>query len=56
MPDHVGDRLNRGLTVPGVLIVDDLAPIGVCIEELLLVEQCSAATEWKDIVFYIPMR
>jgi hypothetical protein len=56
MPSHVGDRLNSGLSIPGVLIVDDLAPIGLCIEELLIVEECSAAEEWKDVVFYIPMR
>jgi hypothetical protein len=54
MPSHVSDRLNGGLSIPGVLIVDDLAPIGICIEELLIIYECSLADEWKDIVFYIP--
>jgi len=56
MPSHVGVRLNSGLSIPGVLIVDDLAPIGRCIEELLILEECSETEEWKDVVFYIPMQ
>jgi uncharacterized protein DUF5615 len=56
MPSHVGVRLNSGLSIPGVFIVDDLAPIGVCIEELLIVHECSADDEWKNVVLYIPMR
>jgi hypothetical protein len=56
MPSHVADRLNSGLSIPGVFIIDDLAPIGACIEELLIVDGGSAADEWKDVVFYIPMK
>jgi hypothetical protein len=36
MPRHVRDLLQAGASFPGVFIVDDLAPIGVCIDDLLL--------------------
>jgi hypothetical protein len=56
MPRHVADRLNGGLSVPGVLIVDDNAPIGICTEELLIIEECSTADEWLNVVLYVPMK
>jgi hypothetical protein len=56
MPRHVTDRLNGGLSVPGVLIVDDLAPIGICIEELLIIDECSTADEWRNVILYVPMK
>jgi hypothetical protein len=56
MPRHVADRLNGGLSVPGVLIVDDRAPIGLCIEELLIIDACSTADEWHNIVLYVPIK
>ena len=56
MPRHVTDRLNGGLSVSGVLIVDDLASIGLCIEELLIIDECSTTEEWNNVVLYVPMK
>jgi hypothetical protein len=56
MPRHVTDRLSHGLSVPGVLIVDNLAPIGLCIEELLIIDECSTAEEWQNVILYVPMK
>lgn len=56
MPNHVRARLAAGFHVVGVFIVDDLAPIGRCIEDLLLVAECSVANEWQDQVRYLPFR
>jgi hypothetical protein len=56
MPKHVRDRLAAGSHVPGVFIVDDLAPIGKCIEDVLLVADCSEQAEWRDTVHYLPFR
>src|SRR2546422_11041221 len=47
MPNHVRHRLTAGGHVPGVFIVDDLAPIGECIEDVLLVAECSLEDEWR---------
>jgi hypothetical protein len=56
MPVHVRDRLAAGSHIPGVFIVDDLAPIGACIEEIVLVLECSAEAEWEDQMHYIPFK
>jgi hypothetical protein len=56
MPRYVADRLNGGLSVLGVLIVDDLAPIGLCIEEILMIDECSTTEEWQNVILYVPMK
>ena len=40
MPKHVHARLATGLQIAGVLIVDDLASIGDCVDDILLVVEC----------------
>ena len=56
MPPHVRSRLAAGRHLPGVFIVDDLAPIGLCISDILLVAQCSHEDEWRDQMNYLPFR
>lgn len=56
MPRHAANRLATGLTFPGLLIVDDLAAIGTCIEDLLLIAECSEMDEWQNRVFYVPFQ
>lgn len=56
MPRHVRDRLNSGSHVPGVFIVDDLASIGKCVEDLQLIATCSEENEWQDRIIYLPFR
>ncbi len=56
MPNHVRNRLATGAHVPGVLIVDDLASIGDCIEDILLVAECSDEGEWVDQIHYLPFK
>ena len=56
MPGHVRERLTAGGHVSGVFIVDDLAPIGACIEDILLIAECSDQDEWRDQIHYLPFR
>lgn len=56
MPRHVRDRLKSGLHIPGVFIVDDLAPIALCINDVLLISQCSNEGEWLDQIHYLPFK
>jgi hypothetical protein len=56
MPWNFRNRLTGGLHVPGVFIVDDLAPIGACIDDLLVVAECSEANEWVDQIYYLPWK
>lgn len=54
MPLHVRTRFAEGLSISGVLIVDDLAPIGVCIDDIMLVAESSEPEEWLNQVYYLP--
>jgi len=56
IPRHVQDRLAEGYHFPGVFIVDDQAPIGACIEDILLVAECSEIDEWRNLVYYLPFK
>jgi hypothetical protein len=56
MPDPAYKRVAAGLPMPGVFIIDDLAPIGDIIDELLTIIGASDAAEWANIVRYLPMR
>jgi hypothetical protein len=49
-------RLDRGLRSPGVIIVSDQLPIGECIEELLLIWECSEEVDWQNQLFFVPLR
>lgn len=36
-------------------LADDLASIGECVEDILLVAECSEQSEWRDQVNYLPL-
>ena len=56
MPRHFGDFLQaRGYSPGGVLLVPQYLPIGVAIEELLLIWGASDAEEWKNRILRIPL-
>ena len=54
MPLQVRTRLSEGLPISGVLIVDDLASIGICIDDIMLVAECSEFEEWINQIYYLP--
>ena len=56
MRNHVRDRLSAGGHIPGVLIVDDLASIGACIEDLQLIVECGDEEDWQDRILYLPFK
>ncbi len=56
MTRHAYDRTTRGERMPGVFEVDQDLPIGVAIEEVLLLAECSLDGEWEGQVRYLPLR
>lgn len=56
MPNYIRTRLLGGLHAPGLFVVDDLAPIGACIEDVIVIAECSEAAEWRDQMYYLPWR
>jgi len=42
--------------MPGVLEVSRSLPMGVVIEDLVLLTECSLENEWEGQVHYLPLR
>ena len=53
---HAYDRVAAGLSMPGVFELAYDIPIGVAIEEILLLAECSLDSEWEGQVRYLPLR
>jgi hypothetical protein len=56
MTRYAYDRVRQGQPMPGVFEVSREVPIGVAIEEILLLAVCSLAGEWEGQVRYLPFR
>jgi Domain of unknown function (DUF5615) len=52
---HAYDRVKVGQSMPGVFEVSPDVPIGVVIDELLIVANCSLDNEWEGQVRYLPL-
>jgi Domain of unknown function (DUF5615) len=53
---YVNERVQNGLPMPGIFQVTRKVPIGVAIEEILLLAECSLDGEWEGQVRYLPLR
>jgi hypothetical protein len=49
-------RVNAGLPMPGVIEVSQDVPIGIVIDDLLLLVLGSLPNEWANHVLYIPLQ
>jgi predicted nuclease of predicted toxin-antitoxin system len=47
--------LTNGLPMPGVFEVNYATPIGIIIEDILIVAECSLDGEWEGQVRYLPL-
>lgn len=56
MTRHAYERVRAGKPVPGVFEVGRTVPIGLAIEEILLIARYSLEGEWEGQVRYLPLR
>ena len=49
------ERVDRGMRMPGVVEVSRSVPIGLAIEDLLLLAECSVEGEWEGQILYLPL-
>jgi hypothetical protein len=49
------ERARQGLPMPGVFEVRQEVPIGVVIEEVLILAECSIVGEWEGQVGHLPL-
>lgn len=50
------ERIRAGLSMPGVFETNRTVPMGVAIEDILLLVDCSLEGEWEGQVRYLPLR
>jgi hypothetical protein len=50
------ERVSTGKPMPGVFEVSRSVPIGIAIEDILLLAECSIEGEWDGQVNYLPLR
>jgi len=50
------ERAEAGKPMPGVFEVSRDIPMGVVIEDLILLTECSLENEWEGQVRYLPLR
>lgn len=52
---HAYERVRQGLPMPGVFEVRQEVPIGVAIEEVLILAECSIEGKWEGQVGHLPL-
>ena len=55
MPAEAYARLAEGKTIAGLLMVQQTSPVGVIIEDLLLIWSTSESEEWRNQVCFLPL-
>jgi hypothetical protein len=56
MADFAYDRIQAGQSMPGLFEVGRRVPVGLAIEEILLIADCSLPGEWEGQVRFLPLR
>lgn len=49
-------RIEAGLPMPGLFEVSRRVPVGLAIEEIILIAECSLEGEWEGQVRFLPLR
>lgn len=55
MPRHLADHLAKGHHVPGILIIDLEAKMGVVLDDLILIAGATYEGEFFDRIAYVPL-
>lgn len=56
MTRYAFDRVREGKPMPGIFEIGRHVPIGVVIDEILLIAACSLDGEWDGQVRYLPLQ
>jgi hypothetical protein len=56
MTRYAYEWVQTGKLMPGVFEVSRTVPVGLAIEEILLIAECSPEGEWEGQVRYLPLR
>jgi hypothetical protein len=56
LTSYAYERVKAGQTMPGIFEIAPDMPVGLAIEELLILMECSIEGEWEGQVRYLPIR
>ncbi|MEG4228206.1 DUF5615 family PIN-like protein [Microcoleus sp. N9_B2] len=56
MTNFAYERMQAGLAMPGLFEVSRRVSVGLAIEEILLIAECSREGEWEGQVRFLPLR
>ena len=56
MRQFADERIAAGLPMPGVFELAQDVPIGIAIEEILLLAECSLEGEWEGQIRFLPLK
>lgn len=56
MTNFAYERIQAGQAMPGLFEVSRGVPVGLAIEEILLIAECSLEGEWEGQVRFLPLR
>lgn len=49
-------RIEQGQTMPGVFVASRSLAVGIVIDELVLLAECSLVDEWVGRILYLPLK
>lgn len=55
MTAHAYQRIKDGEPMPGLFAVPRDVPVGIVIEDLLLIAEYGSEEDWQGRVFYLPL-
>ncbi|MEG3908915.1 hypothetical protein Q5691_06455 [Microcoleus sp. w1-18aA5] len=56
MTNFASERMQAGLEMPGLFEVSRRVSVGLAIEEILVIAECSLEGEWEAQVRFLPLR
>lgn len=55
IPRYAYERTSAGMRMPGVIIIAQGSAVGPCVQDLLLLIECSEEGEWEGQVLFLPL-
>jgi predicted nuclease of predicted toxin-antitoxin system len=56
MPRQAYERMAAGRPVCGIIVVPQVLPIRIAIEDILILVTCTSQQEWENRIQYLPLR
>ena len=50
------ERIESGFSMPGLFEVSRRVPLGLAIEEIILIAECSLDNEWEGQIRFLPLK